>query len=253
MADNYLERRMEDLRSGRLGNNTHKIHTSRSVFSSQPATGNSKTVNFNLTSRRILIIGGISGIGRSMAQTFVKAGCRVAVFDTNHEEGRNIAKDGSIRFTPIVTEDISTLEDAWQNLITAWHDVDTVVITSRTLDINTLPQWWASRRSTHPVASLQNSVLLLLYPTPNHLEQEDSLVLQNDTSSRPASTGGQEEVDTVLSERNIDIVLRRLYHILHYYNIDVRALGYVDNNDKTVQNCLFLAMPGIGNNRMIMY
>ncbi|MDE5796165.1 MAG: SDR family NAD(P)-dependent oxidoreductase [Muribaculaceae bacterium] len=253
MADNYLERKMEDLRSGRLGSSTGKVSTSRPVYSSRPVAGNSKTLNFNLTSRRILIIGGCSGIGENVTQAFVKAGCRVAVFDTDREEGQNITKDGRIRFTPFVPEDTSTLERAWQNLITAWHDVDTVVITIQIPDIYTLAKWWASRRNTHPVASLHNSIILLLYPTRNYLNQENNSISQNNTSSQPTLTAGQEEADIIISEKNIDTVLYRLYNILHQHNIDVKALGYVDNNNKTVQNCLFLAVPGMGNNRIIMY
>lgn len=253
MADNYLERKMEDLRSGRLGSSTGKIRTSQPVYSSQPAAGNSKTVNFNLTSRRILIIGGCSGIGKSVTQAFVKAGCRVAVFDTDREEGQNITNDGRIRFTPFVPESTSTLERAWQNLITAWHDVDTVVIAAPILDIRTLAEWWALRRSTHPVGSLYNSIILLLYPNRNYLNQENNPISQNNTSSQPTSTVGQEEAYTIISERNIDTVLYCLYNILHQHNIDVKALGYIDNNNKTIQNCLFLAVPGMGNNRIIMY
>ncbi|MDE6668111.1 MAG: SDR family NAD(P)-dependent oxidoreductase [Muribaculaceae bacterium] len=252
MADNYLERKMEDLRSGRLGS-TSKMNTSRAVYSSQPSAGNNKTVSFNLTSRRILIIGGYSGIGNSITQAFIKAGCRVAVFDTAQEKGQNTTKDGRIRFTPFVPEDISTLERAWQNLITAWHDVDTVIIAVQILDIYTLAKWWALRRNTHPIASLHNSIILLLYPTRNYLNQENNSISQNNTSSQPTSAVGQEEADTIISEKNIDTVLYRLYNILHEHNIDVKALGYVDNNNKTVQNCLFLAVPGMGNNRIIMY
>ncbi|MDE5876199.1 MAG: hypothetical protein K2H47_01635 [Muribaculaceae bacterium] len=253
MADNYLERKMEDLRSGRLGTNTGKLKTSRAMHSSQAATGNRRILNFNFTSRRILIIGGCSGVEKSITQAFVRAGCRVAVFDTDLEESDNMAKNGSIRFYPIAAEALSAVEAAWQNLITAWHDVDTVIVTAQipyTLTL-ALAQWWASRRSTHPAVSLHNSIIIILYPTKKYLDQ-DNLIPKNDTSSQSTSIAEQEEANTVVCERNIDTILYSLYSVLHHHKINVKALGYINNIEQTVQNCLFLAVPDMGNNRIIM-
>ncbi len=232
MADNYLERKMEDLHSGRLSNSTRTN---------------------NNTSKRILIIGGASGIGKDLTQTFVKAGCRVAVFDTNREEGENMAKGGSLRFTPIEAKDIMTLERAWQNLLKSWHDINTVIFTSPISEIYTLAQWWATRRTTHPSPSLHNSIMLLLYPVQRPTESQNNSLHKDNASSCTTSTVGQKEANTIISEKDIESILYSLYNILHPHQIEIRAMGYTDNTESLRQNCLSVAIPGINSNRTITY
>ena len=77
MADNYLERRMEELRSGRLA--------IKAIPGIKPKA------------RRILVAGGCHGIAREKALEYRKSGCRVAVFDSDEFAGKQMAHDHGIR------------------------------------------------------------------------------------------------------------------------------------------------------------
>ncbi|MDE5839674.1 MAG: hypothetical protein K2H49_02015, partial [Muribaculaceae bacterium] len=72
MADNYLERRMEELRSGKLG-----------VKGGVPGirSGSVKAV----------VAGGCAGKARDEVLALRRKGCRVAVFDPDQEKGRIMA------------------------------------------------------------------------------------------------------------------------------------------------------------------
>lgn len=250
MADNYLERKMEDLRSGRLSAEIFKTNTHRPSSTKQSIAGNNKALNFNLASRRILIIGGATGIGHQVTTAFVEAGCRVAVFDT-YSGLKNIkAHDGRIRFTQI-DENIISSQRAWQSLITSWHDVDVIIATSRLTDIEILAQWWVNRRTTHPSVSRENSTVVVLYPTTTNTNKH---IAQNETSSCTATNTVQEEETVSLYDKEkIEAILHRLYTLLYPHNIDVSALGYLNTEKGIAQNCLFLAVPGLGNRKIIMY
>ncbi|MDE6338799.1 MAG: SDR family oxidoreductase [Muribaculaceae bacterium] len=117
MADNYLERRMEDLRNGRLRPSSN--------FTS---TGSRKgSLHIPFPSRRVLVTGGVNGIGLAIARAFLKAGCKVAVFDCDEEKGRKLSTNEGIRFYNINLADVNATERAMDDLLKAWRDLDIVV------------------------------------------------------------------------------------------------------------------------------
>ena len=118
MADNYLERRMDDLRNGRL-QQSNKIQASVSQRKGY------LSVNFPM--RRVLVTGGANGIGLAVTRAFLKAGCKVAVMDIDREKGEKLAHDEGVRFYNVDLADKDALEKALDNLFSAWKDLDIVV------------------------------------------------------------------------------------------------------------------------------
>ena len=93
MADNYLEKRMDDLRRGnRPGAYRPKLTPSGVV------TGKLQVA---FPPRRVLVTGGASGIGRAIVEAYCTAGCRVAFVDTDMEAGRSTASATGSRFIPL--------------------------------------------------------------------------------------------------------------------------------------------------------
>ena len=108
MADNYLERRMEELRSGKLA-----------VKKAIPG--------IRKKARRIVVAGGCHGKALDKALQYRREGHRVAIFDKDEQTGKRLAHDHGIRFHHVDIEDESAMKKEMQSLLSAWRDVDTVV------------------------------------------------------------------------------------------------------------------------------
>lgn len=107
MADNYLEKRMDELRSGRLS-----IKTKPGI---RP------------NSKRILIAGGTHGSARDKALEFRTEGYRVAVFDDDEAAGKRMAHDHGVRFHHIDLKDENALKKEIHALLNAWRGIDVIV------------------------------------------------------------------------------------------------------------------------------
>lgn len=118
MADNYLERKMEELQSGHLGQGG-------SARKSQGKRSGVMQVSF--PSRRVLVTGGANGIGLAIVRAYLKAGCKVTVFDIDREAGETLARNEGVRFYHLDLTDAEAIEKAFANLIMAWRDIDIII------------------------------------------------------------------------------------------------------------------------------
>ncbi|MDE7109906.1 MAG: NmrA family NAD(P)-binding protein [Muribaculaceae bacterium] len=117
MADNYLERKMEDLKNGRL-----------SQGYSRPAGGPKKGyIRFPMPSRRVLVIGGTIEPALSVARAFLKSDCKVAVLDKGGAIGDNLASNEGMRFITGNPNDVESICKAFENIISAWRGIDIVI------------------------------------------------------------------------------------------------------------------------------
>lgn len=107
MADNYLEKRMEELRSGKLA-------IKKAIPGIKPKA------------QRVVVAGGCHGIAREKALEFRKLGCRIAVFDSNEKSGKQMAHDHGIRFHRVDIEDEGALSNEMISLLSAWRGIDTI-------------------------------------------------------------------------------------------------------------------------------
>ena len=112
MADNYLEKKYEELQSRK---------------SSGTQTNNGKrTVTIHKT-RRVFVTGGAEGIGKAIVKAFRSAGHRVAFCDRNETEGKETALKTGTTFFHADVSDKDALENCMQQLFNEWEDIDILI------------------------------------------------------------------------------------------------------------------------------
>lgn len=172
MADNYLERRMEDLKAGRLKSGAPvRAGTSRKGY-----------VEFPFPSRRVLVVGKVTGAGLEVVRAYLKAGCKVAVFDADKKTGDTLAYKEGVRFCCVDVSDKSALENAFTKLVDAWRDVDIVVVGSGLGSAERIARLWAEHRKHFPVPFGYGGRMIMLAEgescyNMNQEESDDSLSL----------------------------------------------------------------------------
>ncbi|MDE7350336.1 MAG: hypothetical protein K2N25_04665 [Muribaculaceae bacterium] len=108
MADNYIEKRMEELRLG-------KLQIKKAVPGIRPKA------------RRVLVAGGCHGPAREKALEYRRQGCRVAVFDSDATAGRKMAHDHGVRFHRVEIENESAIKREMLSLLNAWRGIEIIV------------------------------------------------------------------------------------------------------------------------------
>ncbi len=143
MADNYLEKKMEDLRLGKTASTApHRRQA--------PGAGR---ICFDFPPRRVLVTGGCNGIGETITDTYLRAGCKVAVFDTDSDKGFATARDKGIRFYPVDISDKEALTAAFADLLKAWRDIDIIINGYSPDPALLLAQEWAQHKRHYPIPS----------------------------------------------------------------------------------------------------
>lgn len=108
MADNYLEKKMEELRSGKLA-----------VKSGIPG--------IRPGALRVAVAEGCHGAAKEKVLELRKKRCRVAVFDSDEEEGRKMAYENGIRFHHVDLNDAEAIAKETVALLKAWRGVDVII------------------------------------------------------------------------------------------------------------------------------
>lgn len=158
MADNYIERKMEELRSGRLA--PPRKHATGRIPSDSTASLNGK---------RVVVTEGAHGVGAIVAKAFVDAGCRVAVFDADSEEGRRMAYSKGVRYCPVMPCDMDSVDKAFRGVLKAWRDVDIVVALSAGLPgdcAGVMATVWEEHKHRFPIPSDYGGRLVAVSPSP---------------------------------------------------------------------------------------
>ncbi|MDE7381847.1 MAG: SDR family oxidoreductase [Muribaculaceae bacterium] len=184
MADNYLERKMEDLRNGKLSGRSSVLQH----------TGQRKGVwQLSFPPRRVLVTGGCHGIGLAAVREFLRLGCKVAVFDIDNDAGKLLASENGVRFYQLDLADTDSLENAIYDLFKAWRDIDIIVnnagigrfhpLTESSTEefdyvqaVNMRPAYiisrlWALHRQKFPIISDYTGRMIIISST-RHLQSE---------------------------------------------------------------------------------
>ncbi len=108
MADNYLERRMEEFRSG-------KLTVKRGIPGIRPGA------------QRVIVAGGCHGKAKEKVLEMRKKGYRIAVFDSDEKEGKRMAYENGIRFHHVDLTDEKAIRKETEALLKAWRGVDVII------------------------------------------------------------------------------------------------------------------------------
>lgn len=139
MADNYLERRMEELRAPRTS--TFRPQTQRIGL------------GWNLPKLRVIIIGRGDVVDTSIAEGFADAGSRVCLISDNTDVGNRLARKG-IRFCHVDTPDNETWHDSMTQTLAAWRDTDVVICHTLASEQQfAIAKAWSERRKQFPAVS----------------------------------------------------------------------------------------------------
>lgn len=152
MADNYLERKMDDLRNGRL-------QKTSSRFFSGPKKG---FIRFPLPTRRVLVIGGATEPYISIARAFRNSECKVAILDKHPDIGGNMARNEGMRFIEGEPNLEDSLREAFDNLTSAWRDIDIIVANPEQSLV--LSRYWISHKKRFPIPSEYGGRMIILTP-----------------------------------------------------------------------------------------
>lgn len=112
MADNYLEKKMEDIRTGR---------TSKQSLSHRQTIGISYS---NYTGLSVMIIGGASRLGVQLAKDFRAKGASVDILDSDWNQGQLAAQESGARFYPTDISDPKDIELKRRKIIDARGKID---------------------------------------------------------------------------------------------------------------------------------
>jgi hypothetical protein len=112
MADNYLEKRMEEHRNAQKSTITIYKH---------------KEKQSKLNGKRVFVTGGAHGIGEAMVKAFRNEGCAVAFCDKDIKLGNKVAQQFGARFYPIDVRDIDALEKMFDDVLNYYGDIDILI------------------------------------------------------------------------------------------------------------------------------
>ena len=138
MADNYLEKRMEDLRNGRLGTSSStRIRT----------TGAKKETRSSLPMEglRVVVTGGACGIGHEIVKEFRKAGASVDIVDIDRKNGMATAQATGAMFHPVDLADAQAYTDCLTRIIEYRKDIDVIVNDAAIMDFCSIEENDAER------------------------------------------------------------------------------------------------------------
>lgn len=113
MADNYLEKRMEDLRNGRVVTGCSRTSGSAGL-----------RLSFPFKALRVLIFAGNRYYIYQYAEVFRRIGCKVAFISERLSENTDLGENHGIRYYSLKS---ISLDSAFDKLIHAWRDIDVVV------------------------------------------------------------------------------------------------------------------------------
>lgn len=101
MADNYLERAMEDLRSGRLKADSRNLAASVAHKTSPRGP---------LAGKAFIVIGNPNGIGARKATELKRQGASVDLIDSDSTSGQQAAQKYSFKFWPTDIENKQSID-----------------------------------------------------------------------------------------------------------------------------------------------
>ncbi|MDE6409263.1 MAG: hypothetical protein K2K81_03325 [Muribaculaceae bacterium] len=149
MADNYLERKMEDLRRGTPSSSPKSLGGPRKGY-----------VQFPFPPRKIMMAGIDPDLALSIIREFSKTGCKITFLHSDAEAGMRFAKDEGVRFCRLSNEDACALEKAFDETIKAWREIDVIICPPSIAAV--LGGRWENHLNSIPIPRSYRSRMILL-------------------------------------------------------------------------------------------
>ena len=149
MADNYLERKMEDFRRG------------KSVTAPKTAAGPRKGyIQFPFPPRKVMIAGIAPQSALPIIREFSKPGCKVAYISTDKNTGDLFARNEGVRFHWLHNYDAISIEQAFHDTVKAWREIDIIICTASPAPI--LSRKWEEHLDALPIPRTYKGRLIIL-------------------------------------------------------------------------------------------
>lgn len=132
MADNYLERKMEELRSGAPRKSVHKVAS----LGCRPGIW-----EVPFAERRVVVAGNGSDLDVMMVEQLRSVGCKVAFMGGGKKDGNELACRTGAQFHPTKYDDWEGLMRSVALVCRAWGDIDVVICTVEHLPVPLLEAW----------------------------------------------------------------------------------------------------------------
>lgn len=122
MADNYLERKMEEYRAGKLSVRPKTV-ASRSLPKGKIAV--------DFPPRTVILAAATVGpLCRAVVKVFIDAGCRVALVSVSHKEATELVRSCGARFYPVAGFSPASLDSVVEDVTSHWSIPDTLISVS---------------------------------------------------------------------------------------------------------------------------
>lgn len=175
MADNYLERRMEDLRNGKFASPGSFSPTSSANLSA--SSGRKGMLTFPFPSKRVLVAGNLDRLQEEIIYSFQRTGCRVACFSDNRETGEKLSH-GGVRFHPVDFDETGNIETNFGILMKAWRDLDIMIICLPSCAM-ALFDLWSKHKQKFPIPSDYGGRIITIGFTIGNLSDNKADILSN--------------------------------------------------------------------------
>ncbi|MCM1092652.1 MAG: SDR family oxidoreductase [Lachnospiraceae bacterium] len=119
MADNYLEKRMEEYRAGKLAPKRQIIHV--------PVSKKSGDFCLSFECLNVIVLGGCFELASAVVEAFRKVDCRVALCHDAEKECRVLAQRSGCRYYPFDPCDEERCDYMVDDVEARWGGVDVVV------------------------------------------------------------------------------------------------------------------------------
>lgn len=218
MADNYLENKMEQLRSGKLNADIRRAAV-------KPRKG---MWQIAFPSRRVLLAISDSAITDSLIREYLKLDCKVAILENDKTRGERLAHDCGIRLYNIAPHSQKDeIAKAFENLMHAWKDVDIIICDSALSYI--IMNLWKEHKTRFPFPSSYGGRLIIIDNSTSPL-QNSNPATENIIPSSENPNSVTENITPPSQNSNsltVNITPLKIYEIsnaMSPYNISANAI-----------------------------
>lgn len=170
MADNYLEKKFEEYAARKAGRLPRRI---------APPTHRSGMAEFRFPRRRVLILGGLTDVGRCIVERLRLLDCRVAVCDNIGAEGQKYAEEAGVRFHAVEPNNSQAVTAAMQTLFHDWGDIDILISLTSQKITEAAVQCLADFRRNGPIPNDYGRIFTFLTEATDYTYLPDDLLAKN--------------------------------------------------------------------------